>query len=76
MASLHINDGLFEQMISRVLQKEIEAIADEEIASAQKRINERIRGSLAALTMKIMTYYEVERSSDRVIITVKNDLPS
>jgi hypothetical protein len=63
----------FVQRINGAVQEAVQAIAEEEITAAQKRIAERVRERVAFISCRVAEWVEVSTLRDRIVIEVKTD---
>ncbi len=52
-------------------RKEVDRIAAEEIAAAQKRIEERVRARSAEIAAKIVEHFELQSFGREMVMTVR-----
>lgn len=76
MGAVHTTDtSLLVKAIEVGVRHQIEAVFEEEIKAAQQRIEQRVRGEMDKLALRLLADYNVERMGHNLVITVKKELP-
>jgi len=60
------------QLLSEMVQKELDKAFDEELAKAADRVKERRDEIVARAALKISRYYRIETNQNNIVITVED----
>ncbi len=63
---------LWTRAIHQAVEQQMGKIAEEEIAAATAKIEERMREMLAGIVLRLMSQYEVRQMENRIVIEVRN----
>lgn len=75
MATENLSDTAFlQRMIRDALTARIGEIQAEEIAAANKRVEERIAGEVDKIALKLLSHYSIEDRRGEILITVRKAL--
>lgn len=75
MTSTVTNDVDFiAKAIERAIRERISEVVDEEIAKAQTEVLHRMRGEVDKIALSLSNHYQLERSSQELVITVRKEL--
>lgn len=75
MGTVHTTDtSLLIKAIELGVRQQIDAVFEEEIKAAQQRIEQRVRGEMDKLALRLLADYNIERMGANLIITVKKEL--
>jgi hypothetical protein len=74
MAVMMSDENFMMKAIEAEVRHEISRIIEEEIKLAQEKVAQRTRGALDTMALKLLRYYDVQRSGENLVITVKKDI--
>lgn len=63
----------FERTVTAAIQSEVAAVAEEEIAEAQKRVAERVRERIGAIAISLCSNVNIARMSHEIVVTIRDE---